>query len=326
MRDIGIDLGTNNTRIYIEGNGIVLNEASMLAIEDNKIIAVGNEAKNMVNRTSDLIKIIKPIENGVIADFTNTEEMLKRFLKQAFNKKRITMSRLLFSVPSNITQVEKNALLELASRLGTKKVLIEEEAKLAALGTGIDITKSSASMIINIGEGITNIAILSLGQVVLSKSINIAGNTFNKSIIDYLKEKYKISIGETTIEEIKLTLGNSLETIEELKEVTGRNLETGLPTTISITKKDLIEAIKPDIQKIILEIKNILEELRPEILADIKHKGIILTGGASLIVGLIDNLKKEIKIPIFISDNPLTDTIEGMNIILENTYLINNRP
>lgn len=327
MRDIGIDLGTTNILIYVKGKGVVLNEPSVVSIDSNtkKILAVGIEAKEMLGRTPGKVKIIQPMKDGVIADFETTEEMLNKFMKKALGRKPLTKPRILICCPSNITSVEKNAIKEIAERLGARRVFIEEEPKVAAVGAGIDITKPSGSMIIDIGGGTTDIAVLSLGGIVTSDSINIAGNSFDKNIIKYIKDKYKVTIGEKTSEDVKKSIGTVLKNNKKANiEVTGRSSSTGLPETITITSQDIHEALKEDIKKIISSIKSVLEKTPPELASDISEKGIILTGGGSLIDGLVEKLRKELNIPVFISDSPLTNVAEGTGILLENLHLIDN--
>lgn len=326
MRDIGIDLGTTNILIYVKGKGVVLNEPSVACIDKNskKMLAVGIDAKEMLGKTPDKVEVIRPLKDGVIADFDTTEEMLKKFIKKALEKRLLARPRMIICCPSNITGVEKNAIREIAERMGAKQVYIEEEPKVAAIGAGIDITKPSGSMIIDIGGGTTDIAVLSLGGIVNSNSIKVAGNTFDEDIINYIKEKYKLVIGEQTAEEIKISIGTIKPESTITKEITGRSINEGLPETITITNKDVSEAIKQDIKKIIEATKQVLEHTPPELCSDIKEKGIILTGGGSQIDGLIDVLRKELKIPVFISDSPLTNIVEGTGILLDNLNLIDN--
>lgn len=326
MRDIGIDLGTTNILIYIKGKGVVLNEPSVACIDKTtkKMLAVGIEAKEMLGKTPDKVEVIRPLKDGVIADFDTTEEMLKKFIKKALEKKLLARPKMIICCPSDITGVEKNAIREIAERMGAKKVYIEEEPKVAAIGAGIDITKPSGSMIIDIGGGTTDIAVLSLGGIVNSNSIKIAGNTFDDDIINYIKDKYKVIIGEQTAEDIKITIGTVKPDSTTTKEITGRSISEGLPETITITNKDVSEAIKNDINKIIEATKQVLEHTPPELCSDIKEKGIILTGGGSMIDGLIDVLRKQLKIPVFISDSPLTNIVEGTGILLDNLNLIDN--
>ena len=321
MRDIGIDLGTTNILIYIKGKGIVLNEPSVVSIDTStkKVLAVGKEAKEMLGRTPGKVKAIKPMKDGVIADFETTEEMLKRFVKKAVGKNILRKPRILICCPSNITGVEKNAIREIAERMGAKKVFLEEEPKVAAVGAGIDISKPSGSMVIDIGGGTTDIAVLSLGGIVTSDSLRIAGNTFDEDIMNFIKNKYKLIIGEKTSEDIKRSIGTVLKSSKKASiEITGRGATTGLPETITVVSDDIIEALKDDVKKIVEAVTP------PELAADISDKGIILTGGGALIDGLVEKLRKELKVPVFISDNPLTNVAEGTGILLDNLHLIDN--
>ena len=327
MRDIGIDLGTTNILIYVKGKGVVLNEPSVVSVDTNtkKVLAVGKEAKEMLGRTPGKVKAIRPMKDGVIADFDTTEEMLNQFMKKALGKRLLSKPRILICCPSNITGVEKNAIREMAEKMGARRVFLEEEPKVAAVGAGIDIAKPSGSMVIDIGGGTTDIAVLSLGGIVTSDSIRIAGNTFDEEIANYIKDKYKVIIGEKTSEDIKTSIGTvSNKNKEKTLEVTGRSIATGLPETITVTSKDVEEALKDNIKKIITSVKSVLEKTPPELAADISNKGIILTGGGSLIDGLVEKLRKELKVPVFISDNPLTNVVEGTGILLENLHLIDN--
>lgn len=327
MRDIGIDLGTTNILIYIKGKGVVLNEPSVVSIDTNtkKVLAVGKEAKEMLGRTPGKVKIIKPMKDGVIADFDTTEEMLNQFMKKALGKRLLSKPRILICCPSNITGVEKNAIREMAEKMGARKVFLEEEPKVAAVGAGIDIAKPSGSMVIDIGGGTTDIAVLSLGAIVTSDSIRIAGNTFDDDIANFIKNKYKVIIGEKTSEDIKTSIGTVIKTNKKQSlEVTGRSVSTGLPETIIVTNEDVEEALRDDIKKIISAVKKVLEKTPPELAADISDKGIILTGGGALINGLVEKLRKELKVPVFISDNPLTNVVEGTGILLENLHLIDD--
>lgn len=324
MTDIGIDLGTTNILVYIKGKGIVLNEPSVVCIdkETKKVKAVGKEAKEMLGKAPEKLKVIRPMKDGVIADFDATEELLIKLIKKAVGKKVLIRPRILICCPSNITKVEKNAILEIASRLGSKDIYIEEEPKVAAIGAGMDIYKPTGSMIVDIGGGTTDIAVLSLGGIVTSKSIKIAGNTFDDDIINYIKDKYKVIIGDNTAESIKLEIGTVLKDDKTLN-ITGRNINTGLPDTLTITSSDICESVSHDVKKIIDTIKTVLEKTPPELCSDIKEKGIILTGGGSMLKGLVEKLRKELKIPVFISDNPLTDIAEGTGILLDNLSLLN---
>jgi len=282
MKSIGIDLGTKNILIYIKGKGIVLNEPSVLAIDTNtkKVLAVGNEAYEMIGRTPGKVKAIRPLKDGVIADFEMTENLLHSFIRKAIPRGLVSKPKILICCPTNITGVEKNAIKEIAERTGAKKVYVEEEVKVAAIGAGIDITKPSGSMVVDIGGGTTDIGVLSLGGIVTSSSIRIAGNKFDEEIINYIKDKYKLLIGEKTAEEIKIKIGTVVKNKKkETMEVSGRDLQTGLPRTIIISSNEVEEAIIDDVNKIIKETKRVLEITPPELAADIKEKGITLTGG-----------------------------------------------
>ena len=318
-KDIGIDLGTANVLIYIKGQGIVLNEPSIVAIDSDtkKILAVGSQAREMLGRTPGKVQAIRPMKDGVIADFEVTEMMLNSFIRKVNGKSFLSRPRILICCPSNITQVEKNAIKEAAERTGARKVFLEEEPKIAAIGAGLDISKPSGNMVIDIGGGTTDIAILSLGDIVTSESIKIAGNTFDNDIIKYIKEKYKILIGTKTAKMLKEDFVDVYKYKEALTEIKGKNLVTGLPDKIKISKSDLKDSLERSINKIIEATINVLESIPPELSADIVEKGILLTGGGSLLNGLIDLFEERLKVRILIAENPLTCTIEGTGILLE---------
>lgn len=324
-KDIGIDLGTANILINIRGEGIVLNEPSVVAIdeESKKILAIGSEAHQMLGRTPGKVKAIKPMKDGVIADFELTLEMLNYFIKKIKAKNIFCKPRILICCPANITAVEKNAIKEAAERTGAKRVFIEEEPKVAAVGVGLDISKPSGSMIVDIGGGTTDVAVLSLGSIVTSSSIKIAGNTFDDAIIKYIKDKYNLLIGEVTAEEIKINIGTVYNgSKKEKMEVKGRNLINGLPKTITITSEEVENALNISINEIVKTIKLVLETTPPELSADIINKGIILTGGGALLDGLDILLSNELQVPVYIAESPLTCVAEGTGIMLENLNLI----
>ena len=325
-KDIGIDLGTANILIYIKGEGIVLNEPSVVAIDDEnkKVLAVGLEAHEMLGRTPGKVKAIKPMKEGVIADFELTEAMLDYFIKKVNGKNLFSKPRILICCPTNVTPVEKNAIKEAAERTGAKKVFIEEEPKVAAVGVGLDISKPSGSMIVDIGGGTTDIAVLSLGSIVTSTSLKIAGNTFDNEIIKYVKDKYKLLIGEITAEEIKKKIGTVSSCKKEKMDVKGRNITAGLPHTIKLESEEVKNALKESIDEIIRSIKQVLENTPPELSADIINKGIVLTGGGAMVDGLDTLLKEELKVPIYIAESPLTCVAEGTGILLENLNLIDD--
>ena len=324
-RDIGLDLGTANVLIHIKGKGIVLNEPSIVAIdtETRKVIAVGTEANEMLGRTPGKVKAIKPMKDGVIADFEITEIMLNAFIKKIKAKKLFSRPRILICCPTNITQVEKNAIKEAAERTGARKVYIEEEPKVAAVGAGMDISEPTANMVIDIGGGTTDIAILSLNGIVSSESIKVAGNVMDQEIIKYIKSKYKLLIGEKTAEEIKINFANVFKPDKRKKlEVRGRNLITGLPDSIEITQDETEEALRESVQKIIKGTTNVLEDTPPELSADIYGKGIILTGGGALLTGLSELLEETLNVPVLTAESPLTCVVEGTGVLLDNIKLL----
>ena len=324
-RDIGIDLGTANVLIHIKGKGIVLNEPSIVAIdtETRKVIAVGSEANEMFGRTPGKVKAIKPMKDGVIADFEITEIMLNAFIKKIKAKKLFSRPKILICCPTNITQVEKNAIKEAAERTGARKVYIEEEPKVAAVGAGMNISEPTANMVIDIGGGTTDVAILSLNGIVASESIKVAGNVMDQDIIKYIKSKYKLLIGEKTAEEIKINFANVYKPDKRKKlEVRGRNLITGLPDSIEITQDETEEALRESVQKIIKGTTNVLEDTPPELSADIYGKGIILTGGGALLTGLSEILEETLKVPVLTAESPLTCVVEGTGVLLDNIKLL----
>ena len=324
-KDIGIDLGTANVLIYVKGQGIVLNEPSVVAMDaqTKKPLAVGSEAREMLGRTPGSMVAIRPMKDGVIADFEITEVMLNHFIKKINGKSFLSRPRILICCPSNITQVEKNAIKEAAERTGAKKVFIEEEPKVAAIGAGMDISKPSGNMVIDIGGGTTDIAVLSLGGIVTSSSIKIAGNVFDSDIMKYIKDKYKLLIGDRTAEEIKMTIGTVYTGNKSDKmEVRGRDLVTGLPHTIVLCSEEVEEALRESVYIIVHTAKSVLEKTPPELAADIIDKGIVITGGGALIDGFDQLLAHELKVPVFVAESPLTCVVEGTGILLDNINLI----
>ena len=327
-KDIGIDLGTANVLIYIKGQGIVLNEPSVVAIDSDtkQPVAVGREAKEMLGKTPGSVKAIRPMKDGVIADFEITEVMLNAFLKKINAKSFLSRPRILICCPSNITPVEKNAIKEAAERTGAKKVYLEEEPKVAAIGAGMDISKPSGSMVVDIGGGTTDIAVLSLNGIVNSSSIKIAGNAFDSSIVKYIREKYKLLTGEVTAENIKFKIGSVIPGLKKKKmEVRGRDLISGLPQSIVITSDEVEEALRESVSKIISTAKSVLEQTPPELAADIIDKGVVLTGGGALVPGFVDLFHKELKVPVYIAESPLTCVVEGTGILLDNVSLLEDK-
>ena len=324
-KDIGIDLGTANVLIYIKGQGIVLNEPSVVAIDEEtkRPVAVGATAKEMLGRTPGQVKAIRPMKDGVIADFEITEIMLNNFIRKVNGNSFFGRPRILICCPSNITQVEKNAIREAAEKTGARKVYLEEEPKVAAVGAGMDISKPSGNMVIDIGGGTTDVAVLSLGGIVTSSSIKIAGNVFDNDIIKYIREKYKLLVGDRTAEEIKFQIGTVFPgSKEEKMEVRGRDLVTGLPHTITLTSEEVEEALRESAYVIVNTAKSVLEQTPPELSADIIDKGIVITGGGALLDGIDKLLSHELKVPVFVAESPLTCVVEGTGILLENIPLL----
>ena len=325
-KDIGIDLGSKNTLIYIRNDGVVLNEPSLIAIkkDEDKIVAVGKEVEEMIGKNPQNIKIIKPIKNGVITNIELTEIMIEEFIKKVNLKRNFIKPRLLMGYPSNITDLEKEALKELSEKIGAKELYIEDEGKLAALGAGIKIEENSGNMIVDLGGGITNITVLSLNNIVISKTITIAGARFNEDIIKFIREKYKVLIGEKTAEIIKREFSNCYNPSTKKKyKVKGKDLIKGTPTIIGITEKDIDNALSVSINKIIIEIKNILEKLQPELSSDIADKGIIITGGSSLLNGLQNKMEEKLNMPVLITQSPKTSVIEGIEELLKDVKKLN---
>lgn len=326
-KDIGIDLGTANVLIYIKGQGIVLNEPSVVALdsETRKPLAVGKEAYEMLGRTPGKVNAIRPLKDGVIADFEITEMMLNYFIKKINGKGFFSKPRILICCPSNITSVEKNAIKEAAERTGAKRVFLDDEPKVAAVGAGLDISKPSGNMVIDIGGGTTDVAILSLGGIVTSESVKVAGDTFDADIMKYIKDKYKLLVGEMTAQDIKLNIGNVFpDSKVEKMDVRGRDLVTGLPKTITISSTEIADALKESVEVIIHAAKTVLEKTPPELSADIIDKGIVLTGGGALLKGFDRLLSQELKVPIYVAESPLTCVAEGTGILLNNINLISD--
>ncbi len=320
-KDIGIDLGTANVLVHVKGKGIVLNEPSVVAIDkqNNKVLAVGEEAANMVGRTPGNIIAMRPMKDGVIADFDVTEAMLSHFISKLNVKGFFTKPRILVCCPTNITSVEQKAIREAVEKAGGKKVYLEEEPKVAAVGAGMDIFQPSGNMVIDIGGGTTDVAVLSMGDIVTSESISVAGDTFDQEIIHYIKRSHKLLIGERTAETIKVEVSTVFpDAREESLEIRGRDMVTGLPRTITVTSAEIEEALQESASLIVQAAKNILEQTPPELSADIIDRGVFLTGGGALLHGLDQLLAEELKVPVFISEDPLDCVAIGTGILLEN--------
>lgn len=319
-RDIGIDLGTANVLIYVKGRGIVLNEPSVVAIDTKtqRALAVGEEARRMVGRTPGNIVAIRPLRDGVIADFEITEVMLKHFINKINVKGFLAKPRILICTPTNITSVEQKAIREAAEKSGGKTIYLEEEPKVAAVGAGMDIFQPSGNMVIDIGGGTTDIAVLSMGDIVTASSIRMAGDKFDQEILNYIKKEYKLLIGERTSEDIKIAVATVFPgSRNEEISVRGRDMVTGLPKTLTITSSEIQKALEEPVDSIVQAAKNVLERTPPELSADIIDRGVILTGGGALLHGIDQLLAEELKVPVVIAENPMTCVAEGTGKMLE---------
>lgn len=324
-KEIGIDLGTANLLIYVKGEGIVVDEPSVVSIDADtkKCLAAGNEAKDMLGRTPGRVLAIRPLKDGVIADFEVTEIMLNYFLKKLNIKGMFNRPTILICCPSNITSVERNAIRDCAYRAGAKKVYIEEEPKVAAVGAGLDISKPSGCMVLDIGGGTTDVAVLSLGEIVTSTSLKVAGDTLDKDIQRYIKDHKKLLIGDRTAEEIKKKIGRAtVGSLDETIEVSGRDIVTGLPHSITLNSKEIEEALRETLQQIVAACKSVLEKTPPELASDIVTRGIVITGGGAMLTGIDELLSNELHVPVYPADNPLLCVAEGTGILLENLHLV----
>ncbi|SHJ00618.1 rod shape-determining protein [Lutispora thermophila] len=326
-KDIAIDLGTANTLVYLKGKGIVVREPSVVAIntENNTVKAVGEEAKEMIGRTPGHIVAIRPMKDGVIADFHITQSMLKYFIRQVSKNVSIGKPRVLVSVPSGITEVEKRAVEEAALQAGAKVAKVIEEPMAAAIGAGLPVGEPTGSMIVNIGGGTTEIAVISLGGIVTSKSIRSAGDKFDEAIVNYVKRNYNLAIGLRTAEQIKISIGSAYPMeMEQTMEVRGRDLVTGLPKTITITSSEVLEALKEPVGVIIEGVKATLEKTPPELASDIMDRGIMVSGGGANLRGIDALLRKETGMPVQIAESPLDCVVLGAGKALEQYEQINN--
>lgn len=327
-RDIGIDLGTANVVINVKGKGIVLNEPAVVAIDvnTNKVLAVGESARKMVGRTPGNIVAIRPLKDGVIADFTVTEQMLKYFINKLNVKGLFSKPRILICCPTNVTSVEQKAIREAAEKSGGKKVYLEEEPKVAAIGAGMDIFQPSGNMVVDIGGGTTDVAVLSMGDIVTSSSIKMAGDKFDNEILQYIKKNYKLLIGERTAENIKINIGTVFPNARnEEMEIRGRDLVSGLPRTITVNSAEIESALRESVAVIVQAAKSVLEKTPPELSADIIDRGVILTGGGALLHGIDTLLAEELKVPVFVAENPMDCVANGTGMMLENIDKIDRR-
>jgi rod shape-determining protein MreB and related proteins len=326
--DLAIDLGTANTLVYVKGKGIVLNEPSVVAIRKgdhrgNKILAVGKEAKTMLGRTPGDIVAIRPMKDGVIADFDVTETMLRYFIRKVHNRRSLVRPRIIISVPSGVTQVEKRAVKESAESAGAREVFLIEEPMAAAMGAGLPITEPTSNIVVDIGGGTTEVAVISLAGTVYSRSVRVAGDKMDEAILQHIKRKYNLLIGLQTAELIKVTIGNAYPMDEqECIEVKGRDLVTGIPKILTIDSEEIRKAISEQVETIVETVRIALEQTPPELSADVVDKGIVLTGGGALLKNLDVLLREETRLPITITDDPLTTVVMGAGKALDNLSIL----
>ena len=323
--DLAIDLGTANTLVYARGKGIVVNEPSIVAINKNtgEVEAVGKEAKEMLGRTPGNIVAIKPMKDGVIADFKVTEKMLNYFIQKAHNRKMLVHPRIVIGVPSEITQVEKRAVMDSAYRAKASEVHLVEQAMVAAIGAGLPITEPSGNMVVDIGGGTTDIAVISLSGIVYSRSVRMAGNQMDEAIMNFMKRKYNLLIGERTAEQIKIEIGSAYPLEKPMTmEIKGRNLIEGVPKTITIDDSEVREAVAECVSTIMNAIRVALERTPPELSADISDRGIVLTGGGAMLKNLDKRIREETGLPVSIADDPLSSVVLGTGKMLSDFKLL----
>lgn len=325
--DMAIDLGTANTLVSIRGKGIIINEPSVVAIQhsrsgSDKILAVGNEAKNMIGKTPMNIEAVRPMRDGVIADFEMTERMIRYFIEKAHNRKTFLRPRIIICIPHGITQVERKAVKESAISAGAREVFLVEEPMAAAIGAGIPVDEPEGYVVVDIGGGTTEIGVTSLGGLVLSKSVKVAGDRFDRAIIDYVRQNSNLYIGERTAETIKLTIGTAISS-ENPKTMTVKGRDaSGLLSTIEITSNDIQEALKEPLKEIATAVRNVLEEMPPDLAGDVVDNGIVLTGGGALIDGLAAYLHDLVKLPVKVADEPLLAVAYGTANVLDDERLL----
>ncbi len=321
-KDIGIDLGTANTLVYMRGKGIIIREPSVVAVDVkyDRVRYVGQEAKDVIGRTPGSIKAVRPLKDGVIADFDITTSMLQEFIRKALKGRAFTRARVIICIPSGVTAVERRAVKEATQNAGAKRVSIIEEPMAAAIGAGLPVAEPTGSMIVDIGGGTSEVAVISLGGIVTSKSVRVAGDEFDSSIINYIKKKYNLLIGERTAENIKMTIGSAFPYAdnEPVMDIKGRNLMNGLPENITITSEEIREALAEPLSNVTEAIKTTLEKTPPELAADIIDQGIMLAGGGALLKGLDLLVHHETGMPVKIAERPLDCVADGAGAVLEN--------
>jgi len=323
-QQIGIDLGTANTLVFVPGSGVVTSEPSVVAvsISDDQVLAVGDEAKTMLGRTPDGIVAYKPLQDGVIADYRVTEAMLRYFITKVSGRIRFSRPEVLISIPAGVTSTERRAVVDAAVKAGAKEVYIVKEPVLAAIGAGIPIHSAQGNMIIDIGGGTSEIAVISLGGTVAACSARVGGNKFDQAIADYIKRKYSLAIGERTAEELKIAIGSAVsQKTQETFDVNGRDLMGGLPRTVKIGANEVTEALQDELREVINAIKKVLQETPPELAADIMDKGMILSGGGAMLKNMDVLISQTIGVPCYVADDPLRCVIKGVGEVLKNLDL-----
>ena len=326
-QDIGIDLGTANTLVFVKGKGIVIREPSVVAVDQRsnppRVVSVGSEAKEMIGRTPGSITAVRPLKDGVIADFEITAEMLKAFIRRAASTSPFSRARVLICIPSGVTEVERRAVYDAAKSAGAKFVSTIEEPMAAAIGAGLPVGDATGSMVVDIGGGTAEVAVISLGDIVTSRSIRVAGNLFDEAIISYIKKKYNLLVGDRTAEEIKIKIGSAYPYDGEgAMNIKGRNLMDGLPKHVEITSEEVREALADPVNMILEAVKMTLEKTPPELASDIIDHGIMLTGGGALLRGLDRLIADETHIPVLVAEKPLDCVVDGTGICLESTSLL----
>ena len=324
-KDIGIDLGTSNIRIHLKGKGVVLSEPAVVAINQitGEILAVGNQAKEMIGRTPDSIVAFKPLKDGVIADFESTRALMQNLISRVVQKSLFYRPRIVVSISSGITDVEERAVEGVVYKSGAKEVYLMEEVMAAAIGSGLEVEKPEGAMIVDLGGGTSEMAVLSLGGIVVSNSVKIAGEKLDKDIVEYIKQKFNVIIGDGEAEEVKKQIGAATAAMtEDRMEVKGRNLLTGLPETITVTTEDINEAMKDSLNEILRVIKLTLEQTPPELASDIMERGITLSGGLSLLRNIDRLISDETGMPVFIADEPEKCVVKGVGMALDNIEVL----
>jgi len=322
-RDIGIDLGTANVLIFMRGKGVVVSEPSVVAVDEstNKVLAVGEEARQMIGRTPGSIVAIRPLKDGVIADYTVTEIMLKHYIRKVFGRRPLVRPQIAVCVPSGVTSVEQRAVIEACMQAGAKKVVVISEPMAAAIGAGIDVSQARGNMVVDIGGGTIDVAVISLGAEVLAESIRVGGDKFDEAIIRYVRREYNLIIGERTAEEIKSKMGCAFAPDSSASiDVRGRHSVTGLPMSIRLTEEKVYEALQEPLQAVLNVIRSVLEKTPPELAGDIIHNGMVLTGGGALMKGLPELISLETRVPTIVADDPITCVARGTGKVVENIH------